>query len=205
MKTKVKKYKPRKVRTKIEIIEFKTCEKKCIRTNINKKEYEICDNLIMWVNKKRGSRWNNGLINNSGDPRRCERIGKIGEFGFAKIFGLSVDLEYKTRGDDYDFVFNDLTIDVKTSQKKPWYESGLVKAIDNRGTLVLLRSDIYVFGYLDVENKKKKKATVVLVGFKRREDIIKYDRVPAILGEHKNYQIPYEDLEDINKLFVLKR
>lgn len=173
-----------------------------IITTIKDKEYELCDRYSgnMWANSKPGH-WGKGMINTPKDRRKAERIGRLGEMAFAKLFGASIDLSYRKNGDNKDCTYKDKRIDIKTSSTYPRYNAGLIRAVTEHGKKLRLKCNIYVFGYLKEENREKKSATIVLVGYEEKEQIEKLELKPAILGKHLNYQIPYLHLKNIYNLF----
>lgn len=153
---------------------------------------EAADN--MWCSK------NKGYLNTNQDPKKTERIGRLGEVAFGKIFNLSIDMEYKEYGDTMDFFLNQNKINVKCASKYPEYEAGLVRMCNNDGREVELKQDLYVFGYLKNENKQLKQANVVLVGYQQVDFIKKLEKRNAKIGNHYNYEVPYSSLIDINQI-----
>lgn len=164
--------------------------------DISGDEYRICENFShnMWCSKKQGM-WGRGIINTKDDQTKAERIGILGEMAFAKIYGLGLDIEYRKGGKTIDFLSCDnKKIEIKTAHKKPKYEAGLVKCLKT------MKADIYIFGYVDKDDKEKAEATVVFVGFDYKENIIKNQKMKAKVGHHQNYELSYEKLIPI-KLF----
>jgi len=158
--------------------------------NIVGEEYRICDNFAhnMWCSSKAGM-WGRGLINTKDDQTKAERTGLLGEMAFSKVYGLGLDIEYKKGGKSIDFLSCDnKKIEIKTASKKPKYEAGLVKCIKN------LRADIYIFGYVDSDDRENGSATVILVGFDYKENIMKQEKKKGKVGDHLNYELPYHKL-----------
>ena len=179
-------------------------EKIAYNIMIEADEYDICVEAAqnMWANKKKGS-YGKGLANTEDDPYKSERTGKLGEMAFSKLYQFPVDLTYREGGDDQDFVCNGAKINIKTSTKKPWYASGLVTAGHYRGTEYVpleIKHDYFIFGYIEMEDKKSKKASVVFVGGCPKETLVNREIKRAIKGSHMNYQIPYSELTDIDKI-----
>lgn len=162
---------------------------------IGSEEYEVCETAAsnMWCSKKLGE-WGRGLINTKNDRFRAERTGKLGEMAFAQMFGLAMDIEYKRGGDDKDFKIGIKKINVKTAFRRPIYDAGLVKAKTDAGNIANLDSDIYIFSFIDNDDRDKKEAKVVMVGGITKDAICKYSMSPAKVGKHMNYEIPYDKL-----------
>lgn len=163
---------------------------------IHPEEYEIClsasDN--MWCSK------NKGHINSKTDQKKAERIGRLGEMAFGKLFNLSIDAEYHEYGDTMDFFYKKNKINIKTACKYPEYEAGLVKIRNNKKEKIKLNQDLYVFGYLKNECRQTKRASIVIVGYQTKDFILTKDEKYAKLGNHYNYEIPYSNLLDIKEI-----
>lgn len=171
-------------------------------------EYKLCVESAqnMWANKKKGA-YGKGLVNTEDDPYKTERTGKLGEMAFSKMYQLPMDLSYREGGDNQDFICDGIKVNVKTSTKKPWYCAGLVTAGHYRGTDFVpleIKHDYYVFGYVEMEDKKTSTASIVLVGGCDKATLINREIKRAIKGYHMNYQIPYAELTEIDKI-VFKR
>jgi hypothetical protein len=192
--------------TKPKLIKFthNDLEKIAYKVCIEPDEYKICVESAsnMWANKKKGS-YGKGLVNTEDDPYRTERTGKLGEMAFSKLFQFPVDLTYREGGDDQDFICNGMKLNIKTSTKKPWYMAGLVTAGHYRGSNFVpleIKHDYYVFGYIEMEDKKANTASIVFVGGCDKKTLINREVKRAIKGSHMNYQIPYSELVDIDKV-----
>lgn len=197
-------YTGRLVKPKLIKFTHQDSEKIAYKVCIEADEYNLCVESAqnMWANKKKGS-YGKGLANTEDDPYRTERTGKLGEMAFSKLYQLPVDMSYREGGDDQDFVFNGKKINIKTSTKKPWYAAGLVTAGHYRGTEFVplqIKHDYYVFGYLEMEDKKANIASVVFVGGCDKNTLVNREIKRAIKGYHMNYQIPYLELTDIDKI-----
>lgn len=177
----------------------------CITVKLTPEEWDICDqsSANMWTNKKGGS-YGKGLINTIEDPHFAERVGRIGEVAFSKISGLNVDLSYREKGDDQDFITKDgISIDVKTSSKCPAYKQMLITG-EMRGKALELKSDYYVAAYLAHEDRINKKATVVIVGWCTREQGMAGGLKIGRKGTYyKNYEVHYRDLKPISELLEM--
>lgn len=173
-----------------------------LEVEITGDEYAQCEqhSVNMWANSKTGQ-FGKGLINNISDPRKVERYGNFGEMAFAKIFNLPVDFSYKEGGDQQDFLLFGYSANIKNAARN--YEAGLIRATTERGYELPLTNDIYVFAFTSAENKEFKKAVVSIVGYVLKKDILIRPKVPARKGNHKNYDIPYDELKPINNLYNL--
>lgn len=171
--------------------------------NLTVKEYIVCETRAqnMWANSKKGQ-FGIGLINNENDKHKVERIGSVGEMAFAKVFGLCVDFTYLHRGDSYDFLLFGNKVNIKTSAHN--YGKGLIRAITDQNKALPLTQDIYVFSFVKHDNCNTKECTVTIVGWETRENIKKLPYTPAIRGSHQNYQINYNNLQSISKLYNKK-
>lgn len=120
--------------------------------NVNGEDYEqaVVSSSNMYANTKTGH-YGRGMINRPDDPRRVERIGRLGEIALAKVMACGVDLNYLENGDTCDIVHQDYKIDVKTSERLPEYYCGLIRASTNDTTKIFkLKSDIYYFAFFMV-------------------------------------------------------
>jgi len=178
-----------------------------IEVLVGGEDYKLCEQSSnnMSVNHKKGE-WGLGLSNYENDPRIVERVGRLGEMAFAKIFGLGVDLDYREFGDNYDFIFlNNLTVDIKTAICRPLYDAGLIRAASSENNLLPLKCAVYFFSYIKNENRNEKRATIHLLGGKKRNDIINMEIKKARKGHHYNYEILYKDLIPVKKIFEVHK
>ena len=171
--------------------------------SVSGKDYIECEEAShnLWCNSKTGH-YGSGILNNQSDPRKTERIGLLGEKSFSLATGLSCDFSYKRNGDSGDFLIQNIRIDVKTSAKYPTYKAGLIYAEHENGVAIELKSNIYVFAYLKSEDTIKKLATISFLGYTYRETILQLQKVPAIKGKHKNYQVSFDSLKPIDRLIT---
>jgi len=154
---------------------------------IEGEEYKICNEYShkRASNAKVGN-YGRGHMNTDKDPRRVERTGLKGEMAYAKLFGGSVDLTYRSNGDQLDFTLrNRETVDVKLSCNVPSYEAGLIQVVTEKGTPKPLLCDWYVVGCnlwdefnLD-PSKHRDYSEVCLIGAARRADIESLPISPA--------------------------
>ena len=185
-------YYPKKIipQTAFLIVKNNTLSLSTYFVDISGEEYLICDNFAnnMWSSSKKGH-WGRGLINSKDDTHKAERTGILGEMAFAKCFGLGLDIEYRKGGKAIDFLScNNQKIEIKTAAKRPKYDAGLVKCLKN------LKADIYVFGYIEKDDKDNHIANITLIGFDYKENIIKQKKNKAKVGNHLNYELKYEKL-----------
>jgi hypothetical protein len=197
-------YTGKKVQPKLIKFTHDDFERVVYKISIEQDEYKMCveSSQNMWANKKKGS-YGKGLVNTEDDPYKTERTGKLGEMAFSKLYQFPMDLAYREGGDNQDFICNNMKVNIKTSTKKPWYAAGLVTAGHYRGNEFVpleIKHDFYVFAYVEMEDKKANNASVVLVGGCDKATLINREMKRAIKGYHMNYQIPYSELTEINKI-----
>lgn len=194
-------YTGKKVKPSLMKLTFGDIEKVVYKVDVVGDEYEMCNDFSsnMWANKKTGF-YGRGMINSKDDPHKAERIGKLGEMAFSKVFGFPVDFTYREGGDKYDFVCNKFKVDVKTSSKRPWYEAGLITATNKNGNPMELKSDIYIFGYVMLEDREKKISSIILVGGCDKETVINRPMSKAKVGNHLNYEILYKESTSIKDI-----
>ena len=150
-----------------------------------------------WSNKKKGQ-FGRGLINNKEDPCKAERIGLLGEAALSEFINRKVDYEYKEGGSPFDFRLNNLKLDIKTAARN--YGTGLIRAKSDKGFVIELQSDVYVFACVEEDDRENKKAIVILKGWLTKEEIEKCQIVPAKIGKHLNYECPHDKLNPIEDL-----
>jgi hypothetical protein len=196
-------YKPSQVEPTKSIIVCNGKELEVFEIEISGEEYERCErqSTNMWANEKTGQ-FGSGLANSKDDPRKVERHGNFGELAFAKAFGLTVDFSYKRGGDEQDFMLlNKVSVNIKNAISN--YRAALIRAITDKGYKLPMSNDMYVFSFTAMEDREAKQAKVVIVGWEMKENIIKRETVPARKGDHQNYDIPYDELKPISKLYNL--
>jgi len=169
-------------------------------------EYQECVKCSkgnnFWGNSKKGT-YGQGLCKTEKDPFRPARIGKLGEMGFSKIFGLPFDNEYRKKGDKYDFIIKGYSIDIKTVN--PWRKDGpgLIMRYNERGDSIPLSKDIYVFSYCNYDILEKELSEVVYVGYCLKDNLQNY---PVKLGyrggKHKNIEVAFKSLVPMSNLYA---
>lgn len=115
---------------------------------LDKSEMEVCRTLA----KMRASANNSSNYNS-------DYYGLLGELAFAKHFNLYLDLSIGKRQNTYDFIRNDLRIDVKTNQRMDG--SLIVKMKEN------IDVDIYALAVIDSDNEN----VIHLVGWIEKDTI----------------------------------
>jgi hypothetical protein len=177
----------------------------CFSVIIQSSDWHVCNEKSrnLWCNEKKGF-YGTGMANKNNDKYKVSRTGLLGEMAFAKVFELSVDLEYRKYGDSgKDFTLGPgKTIDVKTATTLQPYRSGLVRVRNEQGKNIPLNSDIYVFGFIKNESLHKKTATVVLVGYEMKENML---NITPVLGrkngsKHMNCEVKYCNLKPMSLL-----
>ncbi|MEK6882385.1 MAG: hypothetical protein AABY22_22385 [Nanoarchaeota archaeon] len=174
-----------------------------VRVLIKGTDFDKCVSFsrIMWAKTKKGQ-WGRGLINDE-DPFKAQRIGAFGEMAFSKVLKVPVNFIYREFGQNEDFILlKKYLVDVKTSNGYPRSNSGLIRAYTNTGKKLPIKCHFYIFAYLESEDPKKREAIVNLVGFEKRNRILKREVVNAEKGDHYNYKIPYSELKSIKKFFT---
>lgn len=180
---------------------------------VKDEEYQLCDKYSRnrWSNTKPG-KFGKGLANKPTDPYLVPRVGLLGETGGGKILSHPVDFRYIRGGDKTDWTISstDETCNYKTQRKfytesYPWHHHAWIRVVDDRGNDVSLKQDIYIFGFLQAENRLTCRALVVLVGwlYKTQFQIggeFLYPVKMAITGKHKNIYIPYADMRSMQEL-----
>ena len=206
------------------IVEVKFYGKSCVcyEVVISGEEYIICadPNRDMYYKTGKGA-FPEGMLNSKDDPNRVGRIGFLGEFAFAKLFGLSVDLGFHDRGDQYDFLIalptkeegvKYLRIDFKTASMYRDRDKGRIICKKYDGANLELRKDIYVFGYVDYDNRQKREAKVVIVGYCTKGYIEKFhnELIEGVMTTYSdrpyfNKQVPFDELLPIGDLLKAYR
>lgn len=167
---------------------------------INANEYKLCDkgSKNYWCSSKKGI-YGRGILNTENDPYRVERIGNLGEFAFAKYMKLDPPaFEYKKGGDDYDFLINGHTIDVKCARKD--YGAILIKCETEKGTDVFQKCDIFVCSHVIEDDRKT--ASVRLVGWVTLDYVLSLPKKesPHWRSQHKNYEVNFNSVNPMDEL-----
>lgn len=162
---------------------------KCV---VEGKDYEVCEDPKMWSSGKPGE-YGKGIANTTDDPLKVERTGKLGEVALSQIIQLPVDFAFKENGDNYDFIMDGFTVDIKTATRLPNYEASLMQAVNSYKRAIPLKCDYYVASYISVDDRANKRAEVIIVGVIDKNTIQRLPKVPAKKGEHLNYELNYND------------
>lgn len=200
----MKNYSPDKIDEfeKIELT-FDEVRKDGIVIPVSGKDYEVCEKTSSgdnyWANSKKGS-YGKGLGRTKSDPYKPVRTGLLGQMAYTKLFGGSVDLQYRKGGDKYDALLcGKYLLDIKCAMRN--YGAGLIYHKNEWGKEIPLDKDIYIFGFIDSEDRKAKICRVVFVGFALKYDIKKCEIKSGRRGNgHLNYEVPFSSLRNINDL-----
>ena len=171
---------------------------------INCNEYNLCEQYSqnMWCSSKRGT-YGKGLLNSQSDPYKTERTGKLGEMALSKLIKSNVDGEYKKYGDQYDFKIKGYSIDIKTKAPNKYINKvGYITAINEKGYKLQLKSNIYVFCYLENDDTIQKNAVAIVQGWIHADEISKLTPKPSPIAnaKHYNYEIDLTQLKTIDTL-----
>lgn len=174
-----------------------------ITVNVTGEDYLKChayskDN---WSSTKKGS-YGKGIANNSKDPNKIERVSKISEVAVAKLFSSPPpDFKYRKWGDKgHDLSISALTCDVKCSIRKSnkSYFKGVTN--NNRSTV---KADIYIFCYLAKETTSYASASIAIVGYLTKDEILAKDLVVPSKGWSDakcNYELEHSEFHPIEEL-----
>jgi hypothetical protein len=180
-----------------------------IIVDITPEEYALCEaaSFNMGCNNKK-TRYGRGMINTDDDPRKVERIGRLGETAVARILNLKVDWSYRKYGDMYDFTIpvNNIKIDVKTTAPRKYFpDKGFIRSEDGNGKLVALKSDVFIFCYVRQENTELKTAKIEIYGWISKKQILRLPKIktPRKDSRHTNYEIDFSTLNSIIDLVYL--
>lgn len=166
---------------------------------------------------EQSKQWKKGILNDENDPSQAERIGQYGELAFSILTGIDVDKEVNDNGNKYDFpLLNNQKVEIKTSKilykeatkSKGYYGPFFIKATNEYGKRLPLRSDYYVFTSIfnhngTVVSKGRLSdidATMVMIeihGFISKEQILDNTiqrENSALNGKHTNYYIKEEEI-----------
>jgi hypothetical protein len=154
----------------------------------------------MYCSSKSGS-YGKGILNDKNDVHKTERIGRLGEIAYGKLFNCDPDLEYRRGGDKYDFLLGDKKIDVKTSAHNHGNFHYVVHS-DDRGHVYDLRCDIYIFFYLVEENYLRQTATIGINGYMTKFDMYHDCEIrESRYFNGNNYCVPKKLLKPITDLY----
>ena len=166
---------------------------------IKNEEYQYCveKSEEYWCNKKTGF-FGRGIINTKKDKYKVTRIGLFGEMALAKYLGITPDFKFIHCGDQFDFIINGKTIDVKTASRN--YGASLIRCRSEKGRSVFKPKDIYVAALLEEENSDKLFCRISLKGWETLDFVRKLPEVPAMVGKHLNYELKFDQLRGIGTL-----
>lgn len=175
-------------------------EVECIVVDIEENEYIACEKAAnnYWSSGKKGF-FGAGTINTKDDETKTERTGLLGQMAFGKLVNEPVDLVYRRYGDEHDnLILNKYKVDVKCAARD--YGANLIQKTNEFGVEQRMNKDIYVCSYVKSEDRNKKKAVVVAVGFCLLKDVLNAKVAPARRGNHINYEIYFHKLQPMTKL-----
>jgi hypothetical protein len=176
----------------------------CISAEITGDDYIKCEefSFLMWANKKEKGFYNNGIAATNNDPELPERTGLLGEAALGYYLGITPNLVYKEKGERTDFRYQDKSVDIKTSIKRHFSDTSLIRIINDKGQYIPLKSDIYIAAFKQNEDREKKSAEIVLVGGETKTNILlTYPIRSAKRGTHFNYELNYYQLTPIGQIF----
>lgn len=162
----------------------------------------------MWANKKIGS-YGSGVVNSKKDPRRVERVGRLGECAYGLMFDKEVDWEYRQGGDDQDFWLGPFKVDVKTSTKADATKCYL-KYCSKGGRATPVKCDIYVCAQVLDEEVGEGCVKIRLCGWIHKNELDVCPIRPGARGFEKgkygwmNYELEFNLLHDIEDLVVIQ-
>lgn len=166
-----------------------------VRVIVDKDEYSMCEESShnMWANEKKGV-WGKGYKNTKDDPYKVERAGRLAEMAFCKLSGTGIDFSYIKGGDKKDTIYKGKFVNVKTAFAL--YGEIMVRySMNNR--ILLLHEDVWVFSYIN-DDQKKKIAIVYFLGCLLKFELIQKRKVSK--ESWINYQCPYSELHSMNQL-----
>jgi hypothetical protein len=163
---------------------------------------KCCDYSENNWSKSKPGRYGKGIGNNANDPNRIERVSKISELAVSQLFGVEEpDYEYRKGGDGgSDLEICGLSVDIKCAMRPG--TRNYFKGIDKIGRSTV-KADLYIFAYLEGENRLAHKAAIVVVGYLTKQQVMDQELKVPSKGWSKqkcNYEIehsvmlPIEDL-----------
>lgn len=169
-----------------------------IRKEVSVSDYIKCCQYSSntWGATKSGA-YGAGISNSKEDPHKIERISKISELVVSQLFQVDEpDFEYRKGGDGgSDLEICGLKVDIKCATRD--YGANVFKGTSG------LKSDLYIFAYLEGEDRIAHKASVVIVGYLTKDEIKKLKLVPPrrnFTTRCINYDIKHEDMLPIESL-----
>lgn len=128
----------------------------------------------------------------------ANKIGYLTEKAFSTLIGIDHDINYMHGGDEYDFLIDGKTVDIKGSKN---YRSTdcLITAINEEGKSVYTIKDYYVFG-LFLENPTR----ILWKGYATRDMVSSSPIKPSPTKSlHQNYVIPNRILKPMDELLAI--
>jgi hypothetical protein len=182
----------------IEFVEDNGNEVVCVK--IPKKELRAMSRQRgKWACENKPGEWGRGLL------KDAVGVGLRGEMAFAKILGLSIDLEPKAAGTGggSDFDVRKVTMELKTKNLGSKHNHLLVRYLTENDNPVPVKSDLYIAARIVTVIKVPGHEIIHLMGWATKPEILKQDTVPARAGSHKNKEIPFTELREMRKLLDL--
>lgn len=182
-----------------EYFDNKKCD--CMVVTVEGDEYLMCEkrSLEKFWSKSKSGNYAKGLANTDADPAIVERTGNLGQMAAGKLLGVEVDMLYRHGGDKQDFMIGKHRADIKNATYRR--DSGLIYCINEFGRKVPVEKDIYVFSYTKLDDRKNKKAEIVVVGFALLQDVLESPIKKGYKGKgHYNYEVAFSSLRPISKL-----
>ena len=149
-----------------------------------------------WSNSKRGT-YGRGILATEDDPYATCRVGILGQVALAKFLGLDTDLTYRHQGDDFDFLVNGKTVDLKTASHRSF---GVYITAQRNGYDLPLTKDVYAAAYLKSEDRQNKTAVVVLVGWATKEEVARLTPRKSRYGNWYNRELEFVETHPIGEL-----
>lgn len=164
-------------------------------------DYAVKAGEFMSVLSSRGE-WGQGYTNTPSDKNSSRRTGRLGEIALGKLIHQDIDSGYRVDGDEYDFVVNGITIDIKTSyQHRNVYRT--MQRTDT-GHIYKYECDYYIFAYKDYDYREKRQAKIIFDGYVYGSEIRggKFQITEANSNRLAyNYLIPYTSLRPFSEFY----
>lgn len=174
-----------------------------INVPISGKDYEQCSKYSKnnWSSTKPGQ-YGKGLGNTSKDISKIERVSKLSELAVSRLLGTSdPDFAFKRFGDGgTDLLMGITKIDVKCGMRD--YGANVFKGATKSGRSTL-KSDLYIFCYLNKEVPEYSTAVITVVGYMTKEQLLRLELVQprvAFTEDKVNYDIKHSDMVPIESL-----
>jgi len=168
-------YKPATDKSRIITIDLakrnsdKTVKRKCHCVTIEGQDYQECKNATFWSSSKSSDNYDEKTPFPDGTGDVKVATGLFGETATAILFDLEVDLGYREKGDDCDFLVDDEKWDVKTAMKKGIRPNIMAKRSPIAKYVPM--KDRYIVGFIQNHDLVGQTVEVVMVGYFNREDV----------------------------------